>query len=124
MTRRMLRSYERQLDNLGMKFSRNADLILDKMGGKLAAGGFDRAVKTVYLRRGATRYQAYHELQHALHFNSIGAKAYAGMGTFAREMHVFRQIWKNRGEFTRLEVRDAIRYGKDLRLLRKLGRID
>ncbi len=110
---------------LGVTFVKNADDYMHKIGlGDNVRGAFDFETGAIYLRKGATAYEAFHEMAHAQQWASIGREAYIGLGKYARESHVFQEIWKNRSQFSKAELQHAIDYMRDIRELFQLGRID
>jgi hypothetical protein len=78
----------------------------------------------VVLRRHATEIEAFHELSHARQYNALGAGGYRKLGTYAREKHVFSEIWKNRDRYNSEDVPASLRYLKRLRTDFNNGLID
>ncbi len=123
LNRRELSQFGDELNNIGINFEKNADRHLNKFG-QTVRGGFDWEAETVFLRRGATKYEAFHEFTHAKQFSDIGKDAYINLGRYARESHVFNQVFKNRHQFSYEERIHAVNYMKDLKQLYQRGRID
>ena len=120
-----LKQYEAQLAEYGVTLKRGAAATarLEKEG---ARAGFDSLENAVYLRKNATFYDAFHELQHVKHRALIGTAAYDDLlrtGTYAKEVHVFNQIWKNRSLFNKQELQHAIDYIRWLRTQYRRGAI-
>ncbi|MBC8955025.1 RHS family protein [Xenorhabdus sp. PB62.4] len=111
LSRSQLTQMRDEMAKLGIKFVKNADKHLPKG----VRGGFDYGSGTLYLRKGATLYEAFHEMAHARQFAAIGQQAYKALGTYAREAHVFNQIFKNRSMFSSAEVKHAIGYMRSLK---------
>lgn len=120
LSRSELGKIRQEMADIGVKFVKNADKHLPPG----VRGGFDFSSGTLYLRKGATRYEAFHEMTHAKQFAELGQKAYISLGTYARESHVFNQVFKNRSMFTSSEVKHAIGYMRSLKERFLLGRIN
>ena len=125
LTTNQLKQYEAQLSEYGvtLKCGASATARLNKEG---ARAGFDSLKNAVYLRKNATFYDAFHELQHVKHRASIGRAAYDDIrttGTYAKETHVFNQIWENRNLFNEQEVMHAIDYMRWLKTQYRRGAI-
>jgi hypothetical protein len=114
LTRRELSAFKEEARAIGVGFQKNADSVLLRID-PLARGGFSYATGTVYLRKGATVYEAFHEMTHARQWAEIGKSAYIAQGRYAREQHVLRTIMANENLFSRAEIEHAIWYIKDLR---------
>jgi hypothetical protein len=92
---------------------------------KAAAGFGYGSQPTLYLRKGATQYETFHELMHAEQYLKLGSKeVYVAQGRYARESYVFNRIWQNRQKFQTSEIRDAIDYMRYLRTEFRSGRIN
>ncbi|UDN38148.1 hypothetical protein LG402_15630 [Proteus sp. NMG38-2] len=111
LSRRELTDIRNELSELGIKFVKNADRLLPPH----TRGGFDYTSGTVYLKRGATRYEAFHEMTHAKQYAAIGKEAYIALGTYARESHVFNTIIGNRTIFSSAELKHAVGYMRELK---------
>ena len=72
--------------------------------------GFDRGGATLVLRRDATFYEGFHELQHARQRHEIGAEAYDELSVFKRERYVFERVMANADAFSPLERGHAMDY--------------
>ena len=72
--------------------------------------GFDPAAATLVLRRDATFYEGFHELQHARQRHGIGAEAYDDLSVFERERYVFERVMANADAFSPLERGHAMEY--------------
>ena len=118
LTRRELSLFKSEMAGLDVGFTKNADRYLNNLGrqtGKHIQAGFDGNTGTVFLRKGATNFEAFHEMSHARQWAQLGTEAYKGIGKYARETHVFNQIWKNRTQFSKPELSEAINYMRRLR---------
>ncbi len=127
LTRRELSSIKSEMAELGVGVTKNADRYLDRLGkqtGRHIQAGFDRETGTIFLRKGAAQFEAFHEMAHARHWKQLGPEAYEGIGKYARESHVFNQIWKNRTQFSKPELQDAINYMRRLKQARLDNLID
>jgi hypothetical protein len=118
-----LDQYSAQLGEYGVTLSRGreATSILKKHGARAAFDSFD---DVVYLRKNATAYDAFHELQHVKHRAALGQAEYRRIGEYARERHVFEQVFKNRSQFNREELRHGLNYLRDEKFLFNRGVID
>ncbi|MGJ8678518.1 MAG: RHS repeat-associated core domain-containing protein [Akkermansiaceae bacterium] len=115
-TTRQINAAQSELSGLGIGFNR-------KFKGN--GGSFNFGTNpTVSVPKRPTQIQLFHEVTHARQFSFLGRGAYTGLGKYARETHVFRQIWKNRRNFNRAEVRDAAGYLRALRYKFRVGAID
>ena len=80
--------------------------------------GFDPETGTIYLRKGATDFDAFHEMTHAQQWKARGYKAYQAQGTLMKEFHVFATILdeakRNPTRFSQEDLDKALRYMKDL----------
>ncbi|MCE2597362.1 hypothetical protein K6Y31_21555 [Motilimonas cestriensis] len=81
---------------------------------KKIRGGFVAADKTMYLRKGATRFEIMHELEHAKDFVRRGFTNYNNQTEWAKELTVFKALMKQQHKFNQLEIDDAHRYIEDL----------
>ena len=120
-----INQYEAQLAEYGVTLKRGAKATarLKKEGER---AGFDSLEDAVYLRKNAAFYDAFHELQHVKHRASIGRAEYEDLlttGTYAKEVHVFNQIWKNRTLFNKQELQHAVDYMRWLRTQYRRGAI-
>lgn len=123
LNRREILELRDDLATIGVKLERNADRILDRIGQNVR-GGFDYESGTVYLRRGATSYEAFHEATHARQWANLGRANYVALGQFARERHVFQQVFANRPQFSRSELAHAVSYMRDIRSKFNAGLIE
>jgi RHS repeat-associated protein len=129
MSRSEIQSYRSEMNNIGIDVTifRNTDKTLPRTSVRIppdARGAFNTGTETIYLRKGATAYEAFHEGSHARQYAEIGKDAYHGLGRYARESYVFNQIYKNRNQFSSEELKHAVNYIRDLRILYRSGRID
>jgi hypothetical protein len=125
LSRRELNAIEHELTENGLNLNRRADKAIRQRGGsEQARAGFDFKSGTVLLRKGATHFDAFHEMTHARQLIELGEEAYRKLGKYSREVHVFNTIWKNRGLFNKNEIQSAIDYIRILRKKKRLGRID
>ncbi|SHO58929.1 PAAR motif protein [Vibrio quintilis] len=122
LTRKKLQAYKAEMKTIGV------DVVIVKNGDKTlpqnVRGGFDWAKKAIYLRKGVTEYEAFHEATHAKQFVDIGKDAYVKLGRYARESHGFKNIFKNRHKFTYEERRHALEYMRALKEQYQFGRIN
>ena len=105
---------------IGVKVITNADEVLDKLSreGRRAVAGFDPETGTIYLRKGATDFDAFHEMTHAQQWKARGHEAYQAQGTLMKEFHVFATILeeakRNPNRFSQDDLVKALDYIKDL----------
>jgi uncharacterized Zn-binding protein involved in type VI secretion len=101
---------------MGIEVVENADDILDKAGAKNAAAAFDYDKGRILLRSDASRYEFFHELQHAEHWLELGKKTddYEKVGRFAREKRVYDKVMQNSEKFNPYEIEHAKGYINDL----------
>lgn len=123
LTPQKLRVLQEQASALGVHLMTDADQFLDDVDPAIRAA-FERNTGTVLLRKGATAYEAFYEMAHARQWASLGVDEYTALGTYAREQHVFREIFLNRQQFSRDEMKHAIDYLRGLRNEFRLGFID
>jgi hypothetical protein len=120
LNRSELQAYKVEMESIGINFVKNGGEYLPPN----VRGGFNWGNQTVYLRKGATDYEAYHEVTHAKQFSEIGRESYEGLGRYSRESHVFNDIYKNRHRFSYEERTHAVDYMRDLRERYQHGLID
>ncbi len=75
-----------QARRLGVEVVENADALLDELETPTAAA-FDFVSGVIYLRKGATRAEWFHELTHAKQWKELGREAYEAQGRWSRELH-------------------------------------
>ena len=127
LSRRELRTVKSELADYGIGLVKKGD---DILGSDLSKRGAFRYYPAgsgpadVILRRHSTELEALHELTHARQYAGLGAEKYHGLGTYAREKHVFSEIWSNRNRFNADEVRASLNYLKRLRNDFNNGSID
>ncbi len=111
MSRSELQEYKQGLNDQGVDFQ------IDKKGvlPDNARAGFDPNNGKVYLRKGATNYEAFHEAQHAKQWGELGKDAYLKQSRAEREQYVYDQIMKNKGQFSDAELKHARDYINDVR---------
>ena len=111
MTRAELQAFKESMKQQGI------DVVIDKKGvlGEHQRAGFDFNNGKVYLRKGASGYEAFHEAQHAKQWKELGADAYKQQSRVAREQYVYDQIMKNKDQFTPEELQHATDYINRLR---------
>ena len=115
-TTRQINAAQSELADLGIGFNRN----FKGNGGSFSFG----SSPVVSVPKHPTQIQLFHELTHARQYGQLGREGYIGLGKYARESHVFNNIWKNRSNFNRAEVKDAINYQRSLRSQFNRGAID
>ncbi len=76
----------------------------------MIAAAFDNSSGTLILRRDATYYEAFHELQHARQWSELDPEAYGKLSTFERENYVFQRIVENTHEFNKMQLGHAAEY--------------
>jgi RHS repeat-associated protein len=108
----------------GIALNRKGNKAIKQLGGGNNRGAFhidENGNPSVILTKGATKFELFHELQHAQQFIGLNNNftAYRALGTYNREAYVFNEIWKNRKQFNKQEIEDAIRYIRKLRLQHK-----
>lgn len=88
------------------------DVVIDKKGvlPESARAGFDPKTGTIYLRKGATDYEAFHESKHAEQWKELGKENYLKQSTLEREQYVYDQIMKNKDRFSPAELEHAKNY--------------
>ncbi|MET3981040.1 hypothetical protein ABIB62_003559 [Mucilaginibacter sp. UYP25] len=106
MSRSELTEYKEGLKDQGIGFE------VDKNGHlpDNVRAGFDNQNGKVYLRKGATNYEAFHEAQHAKQWRELGKDAYMKQSRAEREQYVYDQIVKNKGQFSDAELNHARNY--------------
>lgn len=111
MSRSELQEYKQGLNDQGVDFQ------IDKKGvlPDNARAGFDPNNGKVYLRKGATNYEAFHEAQHAKQWGELGKDAYLKQSRAERGQYVYDQIMKNKGQFSDAELKHARDYINDVR---------
>lgn len=109
-SRRMSRS-EMQSFKQSMK-EQGIDVVTDKKGvlTEEQRAGFNNETGTIYLRKGASNYEAFHEAQHAKQWKELGPEAYKQQSRAQREQYVYDQIMKNKDKFSAAELEHAKRY--------------
>jgi Metallopeptidase toxin 4 len=119
ISRKELKGLAEELGEHGIELNHKGDKAIRQLGGGENARGAFHIDKdgnaSVVLRAGATKYEAFHEMTHARQYMELGREAYVKLGTYARESHVFNEIWKNRRLFNKNEVNSAIGYMRRLR---------
>jgi hypothetical protein len=103
MSRAEMQAYKKSMSEQGINVE------LDK-GGKLpknSRAGFNNETGTVILRKGATKYEAFHEQQHAEQWKEMGKDAYNNQSSWQKEQHVYDQIMKNKEKFSQAELDHA-----------------
>lgn len=106
MSRSEVQTYKRGMNEQGI------DVVVDKKGvlPENARAAFDPQTGTIYLRKGATQYEAFHEAQHAQQWRQMGKEAYLRQSRLQREQHVYDQIMKNKDRFGQAELDHARDY--------------
>ncbi|GAB2700564.1 hypothetical protein GCM10027037_26750 [Mucilaginibacter koreensis] len=106
MSRAEIQEYQKGLNEQGIDFA------VDKKGvlPEGMRGGFNNETGTVYLRKGATHYEAFHEAQHAKQWKELGKEAYQKQTTAEKETYVYDQIAKNKDQFSQAELEHAEEY--------------
>jgi hypothetical protein len=123
LTRAEQLAFRDEMAAIGITVNRGSERILDRVEPGLPAA-FDYSSGTIYLRSGPTKYHAFHEATHARQYVDLGRESYLNLGRYAREQHVFHEIYKNRSLFTIEETRHALDYLRDLRHRYRSGLID
>lgn len=111
MSRAELAAYKKGLQSKGI------ETIIDKKGvlPEDVRAGFDPSTGKVYLRKGATHYEAFHERAHAEQWAEMGKEKYNKQTRLQREQHVYDEIMKNKEKFSEAELDHAKRYINRLR---------
>lgn len=106
MSRSEMQAYKESMKQQGI------DVVIDKKGVLTdeQRAGFDNESGKIYLRKGATDYEAFHEAQHAKQWKELGPDAYKQQTRAQREQYVYDQIMKNKGQFSPAELDHAKRY--------------
>jgi hypothetical protein len=106
MSRAEMQAFKNDMQQKGI------DVIIDKKGvlpeGKQA--GFDYQKGKIYLRKGATDYEAFHESKHAEQWLELGKENYLKQNEWQREQYVYDQIIKNKDRFSEKELDHANKY--------------
>ena len=91
---------------------KGVQLIIDKKGvlPSFARAGFDPASGKMYLRKGATYFEAFHETQHAEQWVQLGATDYQKQTRYEREKYVFDRIKEQESLFSKEEIQAATNY--------------
>jgi len=126
LSQTQIAKYENDLAQYGVILKRGsgATEVLDKYG---ARAGFSSLENSVYLRKNATFYDAFHELQHVKHRARIGREAYENSkltGTYAKELFVYEQILDRKHLFNSKELEHAKEYIDGLYTLYRRGAIN
>jgi type I restriction-modification system DNA methylase subunit len=110
MNRKELANLSTELKTIGVQ------LIVDKKGvlPSFARAGFDPTNGKLYLRKGATHFEAFHETQHAKQWAALGILQYNKQSRFEREKYVFDRIIENRESFSESEIKAATNYIESL----------
>ncbi len=113
MSRSEYQAYKRSMNEQGI------DVQIDKSGklNENSRAGFDNETGTVYLRKGATQYEAFHEGQHARQWREIGKEAYQKQSRVQKEQYVYDQIMANKENFSQAELDHAKNYMNEVRRL-------
>lgn len=106
MTRKELATLSSELKLIGVT------LVIDKKGilPGFARAGFNPTTGTLYLRKGATYFEAFHETQHAEQWAQLGSAEYSKQSRFEREKYVFDKIYANKSSFSDAEIIAATNY--------------
>jgi uncharacterized Zn-binding protein involved in type VI secretion len=107
----------------GIEVVENADKLMDRYNLRGAAAAFDSQEKQILLRRGASRYEYFHEMQHAEHLLEVGPDEYQRLGRHAKEQRVFDKIHDNSEMFNQREYEHARRYMDRLDEAKRNGKI-
>ena len=108
-----VRMSRRELQLLSQKLKEvNVQLIIDKKGilPEFARAGFDPTAGKLYLRKGATHFEAFHETQHAQQWAILRRVKYLQQTRLEREKYVFDRIVENRNSFSKAEIIAATKY--------------
>jgi len=129
LSRSELRAFAGEMNDIGVNFViiKNGEKFVPATNVPLprsVRGAFSPDTETVYLRKGATDFEAFHEGAHAKQYADLGYDAYKAQGRYARESHVFNEIYTNRHRFSYTERMDALRYIRDLRNDFRMGVIN
>jgi hypothetical protein len=111
MSRSEVQAYKKAMNEQGINVE------IDKSG-KLpenTRAAFDNQTGTVYLRKGATQYEAFHEAQHAQQWKEMGKEAYNKQSRVQKEQYVYDQVMKNKDKFSQAELDHARDYMNDVR---------
>jgi hypothetical protein len=105
MSRAEMQAYKKTMNEQGI------EVAIDKKG-RLGdnRAGFDNQTGTVYLKKGAPDFEAFHERQHAEQWKEMGKEAYNNQSRWQKEQYVYDQIMKNKERFSDAELNDATRY--------------
>ena len=123
LNRKEIKEYIKKIDEISEGKSR---LILLPKGHKLLQGnkaGFNPFNGNLYLQKGLTDYEVFHEFKHFEEYRILGKDEYTkGMKaiggnptenlirTYKREKYVFDEIMKNKTRFSEAQLKDAQRY--------------
>lgn len=67
------------------------------------AAAFNNVTGELILRRNATFYEGFHEVQHARQWSELGREAYQAQNRFQREFYVFERIMENASQFNEIQ---------------------
>jgi Metallopeptidase toxin 4/MafB19-like deaminase len=111
MSRSEVQAYKKAMNEQGINVE------VDKAGRlpENTRAAFDNQTGTVYLRKGATQYEAFHEQQHAQQWKEMGKEAYNKQSRVQKEQHVYDQVMKNKDKFSQAELDHARDYMNDVR---------
>jgi hypothetical protein len=106
MSRAEMQAYRKSMNEQGI------EVVVDKKGklGDDKRAAFDNQTGTIYLKKGATEYEAFHEQQHAEQWREMGKEAYNKQSRWQKEQYVYDQIMKNRENFSDAELDHAKKY--------------
>jgi hypothetical protein len=106
MSRKELVKLSTELKTIGVQ------LIIDKKGvlPSFARAGFNPINGKLYLRKGATHFEAFHETQHAKQWAELGISQYSKQSRFEREKYVFDKILDHKNLFSDSEIAAANNY--------------
>jgi hypothetical protein len=113
MSRSEVQAYKKSMTDQGINVE------IDRTGRlpEESRAGFDNESGTIYLRKGATKYEAFHEQQHAQQWKQMGKEAYQKQSRVQREQYVYDQIMKNKDQFSKAELDHATNYINKVRSL-------
>ncbi len=117
-------SHIEEMKRIGVRLELDADQLIGINVGKTKNATFDYENGIIYLRKGATEFEMFHEATHAKQWAQLGKKNYEELGEFAREKHVYDEIIANSCRFSDDEIRHAKLYIEDLKKLFDAGSID
>lgn len=111
MSRAEIQAFKQDMKEIGVEVEFDKKRILPPD----VRGAFDASKGKIYLKKGATKFEAFHEGSHAKQWSELGKQKYLKQNRLQRETHVYEKIKENEKSFVDIELNDAKRYLNDVR---------